>query len=144
MYPLYCNMAICSIKMGRYEQAASILKELLKFCNIYEQFDLWKETNRLLEWVSAANCQRQGKYRLKTIIKNLGNEGYEGSVAEYVSPKVQIKRHPVRGRCIIADKTVYKGELVMIAQALVTIPAKDSAKDNVHQEMNESTQILSE
>ena len=34
-----------------YSGAAQILKDLKKFCNVYEQFDLFDESNKLLSLV---------------------------------------------------------------------------------------------
>lgn len=59
-----------------YAKAAELLKDLKKLCNIYEQFDLWHQANKLFDWTSAVMTQQEGKFRLKTIIESQNEEDF--------------------------------------------------------------------
>lgn len=122
---------------------------LKKYCNLYEQIDLFKQTSTLHEKTSMLiNNIKSGKFRIKSIIeegiseqeiqdqnKKLKNRQVDilNKVGEYFSPKITINQNQ-KGRCIMATSNISKGELIMVCQSLCS--AKAEKGEFYHQEVS--------
>lgn len=68
MIKMKYRLAVVLANLREYEQAKNILKHLKKYCNLYEQIDLFKQTNILFDKMSSLINNLQGKFRLQTIM----------------------------------------------------------------------------
>ena len=134
MIKLRHRLALSLAHLRDYDQSASILKHLKKYCNLYERLDMWKVCEKLhLKVCELLNNQSKGKYRGEIFAGIQGHrptlndydyleesDNVFSHINDYVSDKVQI-REGDEGRGVFATRPIKKGELIMAAQAICCV-----------------------
>ena len=128
MIKLRYRLALSLAHLRDYEQAASILKHLKKYCNTYRCLDLFTACQRLDDKVSElVNHQMKGKYQgvaFAGVPGHIPGPGFnyleecsniERNINDYVSDKLQIKQIEGQGRGVFAIRPIRQGELLMAA-----------------------------
>ena len=81
MIKLRHRLALSLAHLRDYDQSASILKHLKKYCNLYERLDMWKVCEKLhLKVCELLNNQSKGKYRGEIFA---GIQGHRPTLNDY-------------------------------------------------------------